>query len=234
MEDEEVAGGPMIEVKKNGPYLVSGRVPLAKEIIIRNEENIPVGWRKGKEFLIQDDYALCRCGKSDDKPFCDGNHLKIRFDGTETASMKLHHDQAEAIKGAELDMRDARVYCAGLQFCHRAGGIWDLVQKAENPEDVRAAIEIAGDCASGRLVVCEKESSGSIEPGLEKEIGVIEDPGRGISGPLWVKGGIPVVSANGVEYERRNRITLCRCGKSENKPFCDGTHISIRFRDKSK
>ncbi len=234
MEEKEIAAIPRIEVKWNGPYLVFGKVPLAKEIIIRNEENIPIGWKKGKRFLIQDDYALCRCGKSGDKPFCDGTHQKIKFDGTETASMKPHRDQAQVIKGKELDMKDARGFCAGLQFCHRAGGIWDLVQNAEDPEDIETALEIAGDCASGRLVICEKDSGKGMEPRLEKEIGVVEDPGRGISGPLWVKGEIPVVSANGVEYERRNRITLCRCGRSENKPFCDGSHISIRFRDKSK
>ena len=223
--------GPKIEIKKNGPYLVSGEIPLAKEIILRNDENIPIGWEKGKVFLVQDEYALCRCGKSREKPFCDGTHQKVRFDGTETASMKPHNDQARLIKGLELDMKDARDYCAGLQFCHRAGGVWDLVEKAENPEDIKTAIKIAGDCASGRLVVCEKKSHASIEPQLDKEIGVVEDPRRDISGPLWTKGGIPIFSSNGVKYERRNRATLCRCGRSENKPFCDGTHISIGFRD---
>ena len=65
----------------------------------------------------------------------------------------------------------------------------------------------------------------AIEPDLEKSIVVIEYPPRGEHGPLWVRGGIPVVSADGEPYEVRNRVTLCRCGKSENKPFCDGSHI---------
>ncbi len=225
---------PRIEVRRNGPYRVYGKVPLAKEIIIRNEENIPVRWKKGKVYQLHDEYSLCRCGKSNEKPFCDDTHKKVKFDGTETASLTLHQDQAKLIKGARIDLKDARDYCAGLQFCHRAGGIWDLVEKGEDPESVRTAIAIAGDCASGRLVVCEKDSGRSAEPELKKEIGVVEDPGRGISGPLWIKGEIPIISAGGVQYEKRNRITLCRCGASENKPFCDGTHISIRFKDKSE
>jgi CDGSH-type Zn-finger protein len=48
-------------------------------------------------------------------------------------------------------------------------------------------------------------------------------------GPIWVKGGVPIESAKGFEYETRNRVTLCRCGLSENKPMCDGSHIKQRF-----
>ncbi len=38
-------------------------------------------------------------------------------------------------------------------------------------------------------------------------------------------------SENGIPYESRNRVTLCRCGASSNMPFCNGSHASIRFRD---
>ena len=69
------------------------------------------------------------------------------------------------------------------------------------------------------------ESGKTIEPELEPSIVVIEYPPRGEHGPLWVRGGIPVVSADGKPYHIRNRLTLCRCGRSENKPFCDGSHV---------
>jgi len=39
-----------------------------------------------------------------------------------------------------------------------------------------------------------------------------------------VRGKIPIQSADGKIYEKRNRITLCRCGESLNKPFCDSSH----------
>ena len=70
----------------------------------------------------------------------------------------------------------------------------------------------------------------AIEPDLEPSISLIENPQTGTSGPIWVKGRIPIESADGFEYESRNRVTLCRCGKSNNKPFCDGSHTSINFR----
>jgi hypothetical protein len=55
-------------------------------------------------------------------------------------------------------------------------------------------------------------------------LGLIEDTARHVSGPIWVRGGVPVVSADGQPYEIRNRVALCRCGRSANKPFCNGSH----------
>jgi CDGSH-type Zn-finger protein len=69
------------------------------------------------------------------------------------------------------------------------------------------------------------------EPALAPQIGLVEDPKARVSGPLWVQGGIPVTGADGTTYPVRNRVTLCRCGKSSNKPFCDGAHIEAGFDD---
>ena len=55
---------------------------------------------------------------------------------------------------------------------------------------------------------------------------MIEDTEKKVSGPIYVRGGIPVVSADGKTYEIRNRVTLCRCGRSDNKPFCNGSHAA--------
>jgi len=59
---------------------------------------------------------------------------------------------------------------------------------------------------------------------------VVDDPTPHGGGPLGLRGGIPVIAADGFAYEVRNRVTLCRCGQSKNKPFCDGTHAAIKFR----
>jgi len=109
----------------------------------------------------QQQYALCRCGHSKNKPFCDGAHAPAHFVGT------------------------------------GAG-------------DRKTAIEPAGDCPSGDL---------------ETSIAVIEDPETGKDGPLRVLGGIPVIGANGRGYEVRTRVSLCRCRRSKNRPFCDGSHL---------
>jgi len=80
-------------------------------------------------------------------------------------------------------------------------------------------------------VAWDKSTRQAVETELPVSIGLVEDPEQQCSGPLWLRGGIPVFAADGFEYEVRNRVTLCRCGASNNKPFCDGTHASIKFRD---
>jgi len=87
------------------------------------------------------------------------------------------------------------------------------------------------NCPAGRLVVWDKSTGKALEREFPLSIGLIEDAVENCSGPLWLRGGIAVVSADGFEYEVRNRVTLCRCGASKNKPFCDGAHASIKFKD---
>jgi hypothetical protein len=60
---------------------------------------------------------------------------------------------------------------------------------------------------------------------ITPSISVIENPRDAICGPFWVKGGIAIESADGLAYETRNRVTLCGCGRSNRKPFCDGRHL---------
>jgi CDGSH-type Zn-finger protein len=91
-------------------------------------------------------------------------------------------------------------------------------------EAKRAALEEAANCNSGRLVAFDKETRKPIEPELEPSIAVVEEPRRGHSGPVWVRGGIIIKAADWATYEIRNRVALCRCGISSAKPFCDRTH----------
>src|SRR5512136_313584 len=143
----------------------------------------------------------------------------------ETASLltKPH----KVIQGPALTLSDNEHLCVHARFCMRAGGIWSLVAQSDDQEAKDTAIEEACNCPSGRLVIRDDETGKAIEPVLEKSIVIIEYPARGEHGPLWVRGGIPVVSADGKPYMVRNRLTLCRCGKSRNKPFCDGSHVQF-------
>jgi len=218
-------------VTENGPYVVSGGLPLAKEYIVSDAEGLSVDWRKGEAFPEQKTYALCRCGGSKHKPFCDGTHAKEGFDGTETASAEEYLAQAERIDGPGFFLTDVKSLCSRARFCHQAGGIWGLTANSDDPNDKELAAHIAGQCSAGRLVVWDAETGKPVEPGFEPSISVTEDPLKGVSGPLWVKGGVHIESSDGTKYEARNRVTLCRCGQSENKPYCDGSHIDYGFDD---
>ncbi|MEI7434862.1 MAG: CDGSH iron-sulfur domain-containing protein [Methanomicrobiales archaeon] len=214
-----------ITVSKNGPFIVSGGVPLIQEEICNDEEGYCRNWREAKKFPVQEQYALCRCGHSNNKPFCDGTHAKVHFEGTETAGNESYLRHPKIIKGPELELADYEGLCVHARFCMRAGGIWNLTEQSDIPDAKKTAIEEACNCPSGRLVIRDRKTGETIEPELEKSIVIIEYPARGEHGPLWVRGGIPVVSSDGKVYTIRNRVTLCRCGKSWNKPFCDGSHV---------
>jgi CDGSH-type Zn-finger protein len=212
-----------VKVTKDGPYLVSGTVPLKEQIICVDPDGQPHGWKEGRSYPDQETFALCRCGRSANMPCCDGGHVSAAFDGTETAGDMPYLEQATEIDGPGLRLTDAEVYCAGARFCHRQEGTWELTLKSIDPQARQTAIEEACDCPSGRLVAWEKDGP-AIEPDFERSIGLIEGPRPGMLGPIWVRGGIPVESSDGTTYEVRNRVTLCRCGRSMNKPFCDGGH----------
>ncbi|MEI8067897.1 MAG: CDGSH iron-sulfur domain-containing protein [Candidatus Shapirobacteria bacterium] len=208
-----------IKVSKNGPYLVSGSLPLTQDIVHYDNQGSPLKTSIGKTFSQKKDYALCRCGHSINKPFCTGVHKLIKFDGTENPEAKeKFEDQIEITDGPDLILKDAPKLCAGAGFCHRNKGTWQLTENSDDPESKKMATEEACCCTAGRLVACDKKTGKNIEPKLEKSIGLTED------GPLYVKGGVPIEAEDSSIYEVRNRVTLCRCGKSQNKPFCDASH----------
>ncbi len=216
---------PKVIVSGNGPYLVSGNLPMMDEFITVDRNGFALGWKKGKSYPQKENYALCRCGHSTNKPYCTGAHAEKGFNGRETASRKKYLDQAGKITGPELVLTDARPLCSSAGFCGRDKGTWKLTEESDNRRSKKLAIQQACNCPSGRLVVWDKKTGKAIEPKHKPSVSIVEDPGAGASGPIWLKGGIPVESANGAKYEVRNRVNLCRCGKSMNKPFCDGRHL---------
>jgi len=218
-----------VVVTKDGPYVVQGNVPLAEQTVGTDAEGGSETWVEGKTYPAQEKYALCRCGHSKTKPFCDGTHAKIGFDGTETASRQPYLDQADVFDGPVLELRDAGSLCAFARYCDPNGKVWDQVGRTDEAGVRENFIRQVGNCPAGRLVAWDKKTGKAVEPDLPVSIGLIEDPQEECSGPIWLRGGIPVVSADGFEYEVRNRVTLCRCGQSKNMPFCDGSHAAVKF-----
>lgn len=224
-----------VVISKNGPYLVLGNVPLEKEIIISDDGGNSIGWKKREKFSQKENCELCRCGRSKSPPYCDGMHRKIGFDGTETASRNKYVDLAKKIEGPGLLLTDQEDLCASARFCHnKKGNIWDLTKNSDSALAKNEATSQACDCPSGRLIAWNKKTKKPIEPKLKQVISLIEDPKSKTSGPIYLKGGIEVEGADGRKYETRNRVTLCRCGRSKNKPFCDGNHIECGFNDGDK
>jgi len=224
LANQESNSKQKITVSKNGPYIVTGKIPIVDQIIGIDSAGVPIEWRAGKKYPLQEKCGLCRCGQSKNMPFCDGTHVKIKFDGSETAADETYLNETKEIDGPTLKLMDIEILCASARFCHRASGIWNLVPQSQSPEARQTAVEEAADCPSGRLCLCDKKNGEWLEPKFDPSIGLIEDPQMGVRGPIWVRGNIPVESGDGRVYRVRNRVTLCRCGKSTIKPFCDSSH----------
>ena len=217
-----------VQVTENGPYVVTGGVPLAEQVIGTDAAGDSRTWEQGRTYEAAPEYSLCRCGHSADKPFCDGSHLRVGFQGEETASRLPYLQQAGEQDGPDVTLTDAQRLCAFGRFCDVDGSIWQQVEQSGRAGAVERE---AGLCPSGRLVAWKvaADSAEPLEPELPPSIGLVEDPQKQCSGGIWVRGGIPVTAADGTVYQVRNRVTLCRCGGSRNMPFCDGTHAQIGF-----
>jgi CDGSH-type Zn-finger protein len=214
-----------IRITENGPYMVTGGIPLLRMIIETDSRGDPIRWREVERYPQRESYILCRCGKSRNKPYCDGKHVKEHFNGVETASSELYLENVKEYIGPEIKLTDKRELCVGAAFCVRDANIWNLTVHSDRPGFKEIAIEEAANCPSGRLVVWDKQDN-PIESKYEPSI-VVTEHEDGLPGPLWIRGEVEIESVDGTVYERRNRVTLCNCGESQNKPLCDGSHFDL-------
>ena len=220
-----------IVVLPGGPYLVYGDIPLVRKLKIVSENNDSLTWQKTEVIETEDTYALCRCGQSASKPFCDGTHARIGFEGTEVADSRPFVEQQRVLEGYGISVRRVGSLCMHSAFC--IGRLRRIPAMMEDAEDSDVRTHIIGmieHCPSGSYTYAMSAEGEEIEPDLPVAIAVTEEE-REIAGCLWVTGGVPITRADGQPFETRNRVTLCRCGQSGNKPLCDGTHRHIGFRE---
>ncbi|EFA23548.1 zinc finger CDGSH type [Bifidobacterium gallicum DSM 20093 = LMG 11596] len=226
---------PSITITKNGPYIVRGEVRIVEDAIVPAPDGMHMQYNRIREFTTQPGrpVALCRCGTSANPPFCDGSHVKNGFDGTEVADRRPYDERAGLYEGPVVSMGDDE-RCAFARMCHQLGSeAWTLTEQSTDERDVSAAIAGAWNCPTGRLVSFNNATGKPYEQDFTPTIVILEDVQEGYSAPLFVAGDIALISADGTEYERRNRYALCRCGNTQNSPFCDAMHINVQFRDNS-
>ncbi|MCH7477787.1 MAG: CDGSH iron-sulfur domain-containing protein [SAR324 cluster bacterium] len=207
--------GATIKIAKNGPYLVSGPVTVQREGQVTLETKRTT--------------ALCRCGQSAKKPYCDGTHSKVGFDGAETADRGDLRDKRVAYEGAELTIFDDRTICSHAAVCtDNLPSVWKLGEEPwidPNGGETARIIAIVERCPSGALSYSLKAGGESDEKPRPAGITVLPD------GPYALQGEVLLKSSDGEPWESRPRMTLCRCGASKNKPFCDGSHWNAGFKD---
>ena len=171
--------------------------------------------------------ALCRCGGSANKPFCDGTHGKIRF-----SSPKLEGrvpDEREDYEAEKITIHDDRSICAHAGTC--TDELSSVFRLKEEPwidpqgASLEEIIETIRKCPSGAL---SYTVDGVEYRDQEKgPAAIFVSP----NGPYVVTGGPQLLDTPRGVHASKERFTLCRCGGSQNKPFCDGSHWNNDFTD---
>ena len=202
---------PKIVPTSNGPYLVKNLKNLANQKgLIETSENM----------------ALCRCGGSANKPFCDGTHSKNGF-----KSAKLDgrvKEKQDNYKGKKITIHDNRGICAHAGRC--TDGLDSVFHLNKEPwihpdsAAVEEIISTIAKCPSGALSYSINEVE---HLDREGEPTIFVAP----NGPYVVSGSPDLVDTTRAEGASKEHFTMCRCGGSKNKPFCDGTHWHIKFKD---
>ena len=202
---------PSITPSPDGPYLVKDLKNFANQ----------KGLIETKEMM-----ALCRCGGSANKPYCDGTHSKIGFSSAKIAGAV--EDKRENYLGKKITIHDNRGICAHAGLC--TDGLASVFRLKEEPwihpdaESVDEIIATIQKCPSGALSYSIDDLEHRDQNG---EPSIFIAP----NGPYVVSGEPDLVDTIQGEGASKEHFTICRCGGSKNKPFCDGTHWGNNFTD---
>ncbi|MEM7008499.1 MAG: CDGSH iron-sulfur domain-containing protein [Thermodesulfobacteriota bacterium] len=201
-----------IEIMEDGPLLVKKLTSLKNS--------------KGENIETQKITALCRCGASSNKPFCDGSHRKVNFSGQRETDKPI--DKEREYAGKEITVYDNRLICSHAAECvknlpevFRLGDRPWIAPDNASPDEI---ISVVKKCPSGAL----SYSLGGDHVrdfGLPIEIDIAKD------GPYNVTGNIVINVEDHLEPPSKEHYALCRCGASKNKPYCDGSHADAHFKD---
>jgi len=176
---------------------------------------------KGKSIAVKKNSIICRCGKSKKQPFCDGIHRMCNFKSLNTLDKEI----IQSYKGKDINIVFNRSICAGAGTCVRnfpkiyknASEDW-IDPDGDGIEEVKKSVN---QCPSGALhyeLVGDNESKDY--DGFK--ITIVK------KGPMNVIGKVDLNVESWATNANPQKYSLCRCGASENKPFCDYTHASLK------
>jgi CDGSH-type Zn-finger protein/truncated hemoglobin YjbI len=213
---------PSIQLTPNGPYLLS------------NVDQITDGL--GETIPTRPQIALCRCGESAAKPWCDGSHARADF--TDEKDPNRVVDRSDSYAGLAITVLDNRGICQHSGYCSDRVPVAFRVDQepfvAPSGARMDEIIRAVRNCPSGALsfAIDGREARDQVDWHLQRTAAVMVTN----DGPYRVTGGIPLIDATGSPVPRnqgssQEHYALCRCGHSQNKPFCSGMHWYIQFRD---
>lgn len=205
---------------------VNPKIEVLENAFLR-AENVPVLIdRDGKTMEAKPVTALCRCGKSANKPYCDGTHKRDGFDGSGPATPPA--DKVYTYEGRDVDVHYAKLLCSHAAECgKRLSAVFDTSKSPWVQPDngsVEAIKEVVAACPSGALRYSMKGAAPEHQTPANASITVEAN------GPYRVA-NIPLEGVGMSANQTPQKYVLCRCGLSGNKPFCDGSHRDAKWSD---
>ena len=196
----------------DGPYIVRNLRKLTNS--------------KGEVLAVRPIVALCRCGGSNIKPYCDGTHARIGFSSAKSAERTP--DRQDVYVGRQVTVLDNRGTCCHFGNCtdhlpavfHHDGDPFVTADGA----GADAIVDIVRACPSGALGFIK---DGVAYAGEQREAEIYV----AANASYYVRGGIELEGEPMNAGASREHYALCRCGQSKNKPFCDGSHWYAGFKD---
>ena len=155
------------------------------------------------------------------------------------AEAERHPDERRFDASVVKEYRDDRIavrwepaYCIHTGRCFM--GLPEVFDPARRPWvkiDAASADELARvirQCPTGALHYVR------VDGGEQEPVPEVATITESHNGPIFVNGRVTIVNEEGEVVREDTRVALCRCGSSDNKPFCDGTHRKIKFRSRRK
>lgn len=204
-----------IEPTKNGPLKVMNLTEKSLENILFYES---------KPLNLGKTTFLCRCGRSGNQPFCDGTHIKYNF----TSQNDLEEEIIQVYNSKKVTVTFNRSICAGSENCVKKFPNIYTSESEKNwihPDmgDLEEIIKSVKECPSGALsYTLNSEDTCKLENCQKEKIDIIK------KGPIRVRGPIDIKIEKWSSFANRTKFTLCRCGNSQNKPFCDYSHAKLK------
>ena len=201
-----------IRPELDGPYIVRNLRKLTNS--------------KGESLRVRPILALCRCGHSKLKPYCDGTHATINFCSIKKPDRTPDH--LDTYETKDITVLDNRGTCSHFGNCtdHLPQVFHVKGDPFVTPEGAPAdqVEEIVRQCPSGALGFIK---DGVRYEGEQREAEIFVSHNQS----YWVRGGIQLEGEPRNQGSSLEHYALCRCGQSKNKPFCDGSHYYAKFDD---
>jgi CDGSH-type Zn-finger protein/ferredoxin len=195
----------------NGPL----QLTTDKRIIVKD----------GVPLQVDGTVLLCTCGRSGSKPICDFTHVSVDF----SSEREIDEEILQEYPGQEITVYFNRSICSGAGACVR--GLPSVFKSGDSsnwifPDEDTAdrIIERVKACPSGALSYRIGDGDVVVEEGAQEQITVVKD------GPYNVE-GVALDSPHAPTHGSASKYALCRCGFSQNKPFCDYSHAEKGWRD---